>query len=127
MPNPSHETHLMYIPDQAIMEVLDVHKEEVTWNPIRCCKRAEPTRMIGCRWAGVPWIMKAGKALNERKVEIRVQYKSPASGIHPNLNEMRNELVVRGAHLHAPSRLHQNNVHHCHLCLTTVQTPVFFF
>ena len=47
------------------------------------------------RWAGVPWIMKAGKALNERKVEIRVQYKPPASGIHPNLNEMRNELVVR--------------------------------
>ncbi|CAL8465488.1 g5024 [Coccomyxa elongata] len=47
------------------------------------------------RWAGVPWIMKAGKALNERKVEIRVQYKPPAAGIHPNLNEMRNELVMR--------------------------------
>lgn len=42
----------------------------------------------------MPWIMKAGKALNERKVEIRVQYKPPAAGIHPNLNEMRNELVV---------------------------------
>lgn len=39
--------------------------------------------------------MKAGKALNERKVEIRVQYKPPIAGIHPNLNEMRNELVVR--------------------------------
>lgn len=49
---------------------------------------------VMCRWAGVPWIMKAGKALNERKVEIRVQYKPPAAGIHPNLNEMRNELVV---------------------------------
>jgi glucose-6-phosphate 1-dehydrogenase len=27
------------------------------------------------RWEGVPFIMKAGKALNEAKVEIRVQYK----------------------------------------------------
>ncbi len=40
--------------------------------------------------------MKAGKALNERKVEIRVQFKPPAAGIHGHsLNEMRNELVVR--------------------------------
>lgn len=40
--------------------------------------------------------MKAGKALNERKVEIRVQFKPPAAGIHgQSLNEMRNELVVR--------------------------------
>lgn len=39
--------------------------------------------------------MKAGKALNERKVEIRVQYKPPAASIHgENINEMRNELVV---------------------------------
>ena len=43
----------------------------------------------------MPWIMKAGKALNERKVEIRVQYKPPAAGIHDHLNDMRNELVVR--------------------------------
>ena len=49
------------------------------------------------RWAGVPWIMKAGKALNERKVEIRVQYKPPAASIHGEvINEMRNELVVCG-------------------------------
>jgi glucose-6-phosphate 1-dehydrogenase len=54
--------------------------------------------LVGCRWAGVPWIMKAGKALNERKVEIRVQYKPPAAGIYGHLNEMRNELVVRTHH-----------------------------
>ena len=36
------------------------------------------------RWAGVPFVMKAGKALNERKVEIRVQFKPPAAGIHKN-------------------------------------------
>ena len=52
--------------------------------------------MLSPRWAGVPFVMKAGKALNERKVEIRVQYKPPAAGIHGgSLNEMRNELVVR--------------------------------
>jgi glucose-6-phosphate 1-dehydrogenase len=27
------------------------------------------------RWTGVPFIMKAGKALNERKSEMRVQFK----------------------------------------------------
>jgi glucose-6-phosphate 1-dehydrogenase len=41
--------------------------------------------------------MKAGKALNERKVEIRVQYHAPAASIHPDLDSMRNELVVRAA------------------------------
>ena len=47
------------------------------------------------RWEGVPWIMKAGKALNERKVEIRVQYKPPAASIHGEvIDQMRNELVV---------------------------------
>ena len=49
----------------------------------------------------MPWIMKAGKALNERKVEIRVQYKPPAAGIHEHLNDMRNELVVRPPRLRA--------------------------
>lgn len=40
--------------------------------------------------------MKAGKALNERKVEIRVQYKPPAASIHGEvIDQMRNELVVR--------------------------------
>ena len=29
------------------------------------------------RWTGVPFVLKAGKALNERKAEIRVQFKSP--------------------------------------------------
>lgn len=32
------------------------------------------------RWAGVPFILKAGKALNERKAEIRIQFRdAPAS------------------------------------------------
>ena len=45
------------------------------------------------RWEGVPFIMKAGKALNEAKVEIRVQYKDVTSGIFKDI--ARNELVIR--------------------------------
>lgn len=48
-----------------------------------------------CRWDGVPFILKAGKALNERKVEIRIQFKPPASELTMNLNALRNELVMR--------------------------------
>jgi len=29
------------------------------------------------RWAGVPFVLKAGKALNERKAEIRIQFRDP--------------------------------------------------
>lgn len=49
------------------------------------------------RWEGVPFILKAGKALNEAKVEIRVQYKDPANSLFAQTNEgvMRNELVIR--------------------------------
>ncbi|CED83429.1 glucose-6-phosphate 1-dehydrogenase [Phaffia rhodozyma] len=45
------------------------------------------------RWEGVPFIMKAGKALNEAKVEIRIQYKDVTGGIFENIP--RNELVIR--------------------------------
>lgn len=50
------------------------------------------------RWAGVPIIFKAGKALNERKAEMRVQFKSaPAAetlfGGAPKVP--RNELVMK--------------------------------
>ena len=30
---------------------------------------------LGIRWDGVPFILKCGKALNERKAEVRIQYK----------------------------------------------------
>ncbi|CCH61964.1 hypothetical protein TBLA_0G00130 [Henningerozyma blattae CBS 6284] len=45
------------------------------------------------RWDGVPIIMRAGKALNEGKVEIRIQYKPVPSGIFSDVE--RNELVIR--------------------------------
>ena len=58
--------------------------------------------------------MKAGKALNERKVEIRVQYKPPAASIHGDvINEMRNELVV--------SDLLRSKLRHTELSEDTVQ------
>lgn len=39
--------------------------------------------------------MKAGKALNERKVEIRIQFRPPAAELTSNLDPLRNELVIR--------------------------------
>ncbi|KAG8982729.1 Glucose-6-phosphate 1-dehydrogenase, partial [Tulasnella sp. 427] len=45
------------------------------------------------RWEGVPFILKAGKALNEAKVEVRIQYKDVTSGIFRDI--ARNELVIR--------------------------------
>lgn len=54
------------------------------------------------RWEGVPFIMRAGKALNERKTEVRVQFKqAPGSSLlFPGVGEdkrglERNEVVIR--------------------------------
>ncbi|KAE9216668.1 Glucose-6-phosphate 1-dehydrogenase [Phytophthora fragariae] len=49
------------------------------------------------RWAGVPFIMKAGKALNERKGEIRVQFRPPPGSEHmfPGVKIPVQELVLR--------------------------------
>ncbi|KAK9466804.1 glucose-6-phosphate dehydrogenase [Lipomyces arxii] len=45
------------------------------------------------RWDGVPFILKAGKALDSAKVEVRVQFKDVTSGIFKDIP--RNELVIR--------------------------------
>ncbi|CAI5713719.1 unnamed protein product [Hyaloperonospora brassicae] len=49
------------------------------------------------RWAGVPFIMKAGKALNELKGEIRVQFRPPPGAEHmfPGVKIPVQELVLR--------------------------------
>jgi glucose-6-phosphate 1-dehydrogenase len=49
------------------------------------------------RWEGVPFIMKAGKALEQRKGEIRIQFKnSPAASfMFGGASIPRNELVLR--------------------------------
>ncbi|KAK3102256.1 hypothetical protein FSP39_009955 [Pinctada imbricata] len=47
------------------------------------------------RWDGVPFILRCGKALNERKAEVRVQFKDVAGDIFPTGEVQRNELVIR--------------------------------
>ena len=46
------------------------------------------------RWDGVPFILKSGKALNERKAEVRIQFKDVPGDIFDN-SCARNELVIR--------------------------------
>jgi len=46
------------------------------------------------RWDGVPFILKCGKALGERKAEVRIQYKDVPGDIF-NGGTVRNELVIR--------------------------------
>ncbi|KAJ0395235.1 hypothetical protein P43SY_007134 [Pythium insidiosum] len=54
-------------------------------------------RVNNPRWDGVPFIMKAGKALNERKGEIRIQFRPPpgASHMFPDVEIPVQELVMR--------------------------------
>ncbi|KAI7828512.1 glucose-6-phosphate dehydrogenase [Kickxella alabastrina] len=45
------------------------------------------------RWRGVPWVIKAGKALDEAKMIIRIQFKDMVNALFPNL--ARNELILQ--------------------------------
>jgi len=45
------------------------------------------------RWRGVPFICKAGKALDQRRAEIRMQFQQPADSLYPGAHG--NELVMR--------------------------------
>ncbi|XP_062219541.1 glucose-6-phosphate 1-dehydrogenase, cytoplasmic isoform-like [Phragmites australis] len=47
------------------------------------------------RWDGVPFILKAGKALSSRKAEIRVQFKDAPGDIFRCKKQGRNEFVIR--------------------------------
>ncbi|CAO2829775.1 unnamed protein product [Amaranthus hypochondriacus] len=52
------------------------------------------------RWDGVPFLMKAGKALHDRRAEIRVQFRHVPGNLYdrnfgPNLDQSTNELVIR--------------------------------
>ncbi|XP_057515678.1 glucose-6-phosphate 1-dehydrogenase 6, cytoplasmic-like [Amaranthus tricolor] len=47
------------------------------------------------RWEGVPFILKAGKALNSRKAEIRIQFKEVPGDIFRCKKQGRNEFVMR--------------------------------
>jgi glucose-6-phosphate 1-dehydrogenase len=47
------------------------------------------------RWDGVPFIVKAGKALDSKKVEIRVQFRDVPGDIFKCKRQGRNEFVMR--------------------------------
>jgi len=47
------------------------------------------------RWDGVPFFLRCGKGLNERKAEVRIQYKDVAGDIYADGQLKRNELVIR--------------------------------
>lgn len=47
------------------------------------------------RWDGVPFIIKAGKALDSKKVEIRIQFKDVPGDIFKCKKQGRNEFVMR--------------------------------
>lgn len=48
------------------------------------------------RWDGVPFLMRAGKALDERKTEIRIQFKHVPGALFPITEDAEhNELVIR--------------------------------
>jgi len=51
------------------------------------------THINNKRWKGVPFICKAGKALDERRAEVRVQFKQPANSLYAG--QPGNELVLR--------------------------------
>jgi len=50
-------------------------------------------RINNKRWTGVPFILRVGKALNESKTEVRVQYKS--TDCDRKVKTLPNELVLR--------------------------------
>ncbi len=48
------------------------------------------------RWAGVPFIIKAGKAMDDKKCDVRIQLRSPPTFIFDGNPELlRNEIVLR--------------------------------
>ncbi|CAD6192860.1 unnamed protein product [Caenorhabditis auriculariae] len=47
------------------------------------------------RWEGVPFFMRCGKGLNEKKAEVRIQFKEVSGDIYPAGELKRTELVMR--------------------------------
>ncbi|KAF8973395.1 Glucose-6-phosphate 1-dehydrogenase [Entomortierella lignicola] len=45
------------------------------------------------RWSGVPFVLKCGKALDQQKTEIRIQFKDVVGNLFTSLS--RNEIVIR--------------------------------
>ena len=67
-------------------------------------------RINNARWAGVPFILKAGKALNERKAEVRIQFRPPASGLFGGMGRGEGEGASVGVGQGSPLPVHQNEL-----------------
>jgi glucose-6-phosphate 1-dehydrogenase len=78
-----------YLEDDSIKD-----KEKAKYVPTYA---AVVLRINNPRWHGVPFVLKAGKALNERKVDVRIQYKDPPASeqVFGGQRCARNELVMR--------------------------------
>ncbi len=69
----------------------DVPSDSRTPTFAACCMHID-----NARWDGVPFLMRAGKALDERKTEIRIQFKPvPGALFNPVAGAENNELVIR--------------------------------
>lgn len=68
----------------------------------------------------MPFILKAGKALNERKVEIRVQMRPTVANLwqEENPEALRNELVVSYSSCFFTSTLQRSAGHSSHVLLS---------
>ena len=66
----------------------DVPKDSVTPTFATCVLHVNNSR-----WMGVPFIMKSGKALDEKKADIRIQFKHPVNMLFSDVSP--NELVLR--------------------------------
>jgi glucose-6-phosphate 1-dehydrogenase len=64
------------------------------------------------RWQGVPFILKCGKALNERKAEIRIQFRAPCSGLFSAAGGGAGDAAPRAGvgQTAAPAAVHQNEL-----------------
>lgn len=81
---PPSQGHLGYLDDPTVPS----GSRTPTFAAVRLFVRNE-------RWDGVPIVIKAGKALNERLAAVRIQLRTPPASIFGALDHMRNELVIR--------------------------------
>ena len=68
-----------------------IQNKKTTTETFAACKLFVDTP----RWAGVPFILTAGKALQEKKVEVRIVFREAPCQVPELRGACRNELVVR--------------------------------
>ena len=74
--------------EPGYLEDKDVPADSVTPTFATCVLHINNTR-----WQGIPFIMKSGKALDEKKADIRIQFKHPVNTLFSDVSP--NELVLR--------------------------------